>query len=142
MFSFKPKLHNSGKIGISGTGNRQKSRNARTKGKYWKDRNKQDLVVLFYCLMQPENIKKVIQWSPLCIIFKGKTKLLISYQNDQCIETITSYKLEHFWAALWTKKISFYKIAIFKWGWLSKFQSHRFWGDAHLSLGAAQAPPN
>ena len=39
------------------------------------------------------------------------------------------------------KKISFYKIAIFKIGWLSKFQSNRFWGDAHLSLGAAQAPP-
>ena len=33
-------------------------------------------------------------------------------------------------------------MAIRKMGWLSKFQSHRFWGDAHLSLEATQAPPN
>ena len=40
------------------------------------------------------------------------------------------------------KIISLLKIAILKMGWLSKFQSHRSWGDAHLNLGAAQAPPN
>ena len=40
------------------------------------------------------------------------------------------------------KYFSLLKIAILKMGWLSKFQSHRSWGDAHLSLGAAQAPPN
>ena len=40
------------------------------------------------------------------------------------------------------KKFSLLKIAILKMGWLSKFQSHRSWGDAHLSFGAAQAPPN
>ena len=40
------------------------------------------------------------------------------------------------------KKFSLLKIAILKMGWLSKFQSHRSWGDAHLSLGPAQAPPN
>jgi len=27
-------------------------------------------------------------------------------------------------------------------GWLSKFHSDRSWGDARLSLGPAQAPPN
>ena len=31
------------------------------------------------------------------------------------------------------KKFSLLKIAILKMGWLSKFQSHRSWGDAHLS---------
>ena len=40
------------------------------------------------------------------------------------------------------KKIFLLKIAILEMGWLSKFQSHRSWEDAHLSLGAAQAPPN
>ena len=35
------------------------------------------------------------------------------------------------------KRIFLLKIAISKMGWLSKFQSHRSWGDAHLSLGAA-----
>ena len=39
------------------------------------------------------------------------------------------------------KKFSLLKIAILKMGWLSKFQSHRSWGDAHLSFGVAQAPP-
>ena len=34
------------------------------------------------------------------------------------------------------------KIMILKTGWLSKFQSQRSWGDAPLSLEAAQAPPN
>ena len=33
------------------------------------------------------------------------------------------------------KKFPLLKIAILKMGWLSKFQSHRSWGDAHLSLG-------
>ena len=40
------------------------------------------------------------------------------------------------------KNLSLLKIAILKMGLLSKFQSHRSWGDAHISLGAAQAPPN
>ena len=40
------------------------------------------------------------------------------------------------------KKFSLLKITILKMGWLSKFQSHRSWGDAHISLGTAQAPPN
>ena len=40
------------------------------------------------------------------------------------------------------KIFSLFKIAILKMGWLSKFQSHRSWGDAHLSFGAAKAPPN
>ena len=46
--------------------------------------------------------KKIIQWSPLWIIFKGKIK--ISCRNNQCIETIIFCKLDHFWAALRTKK--------------------------------------
>ena len=37
-------------------------------------------------------------------IFKGKIKMPISYQNDQRIETIIFCKLDHFSAALWTKK--------------------------------------
>ena len=38
--------------------------------------------------------------------FQGKKwKSLISCQNDQRIETIIFCKLDHFWAALWTKKI-------------------------------------
>ena len=41
-----------------------------------------------------------------------------------------------------SKKFSLLKITILKLGWLSKFQSLRSWGDAHLSLGVAQAPPN
>ena len=65
MFSFKPNPHNSGKIGISGTGNGQKSNKCKEKGKYCKDRNKQDLVVLFYCLMLPENKKSHPMVPPL-----------------------------------------------------------------------------
>ena len=38
--------------------------------------------------------------------FQGKKKkLLISCHNNQYIETIIFCKLDHFWAALWTKKI-------------------------------------
>ena len=36
---------------------------------------------------------------------------------------------------------SLLKIVILKMGWLSKFQSHRSWGDAHLVWGRRKRPP-
>ena len=75
--------------------------------------------------------------------FQGKNK------NRSSLARTISESRWSFFANLTTferrsglKKISLLKIAILKMGWLSKFQSHRSWGDAHLSLGAAQAPPN
>ena len=116
-----------------------------SKSWFWEGKNSWWLtskLVLFYRLMQPEN-KKSHPMVPHLHHFQRGTKKCSS------LTRMISASRRSFFANLSTferrsglKKISFYKIAIFKIGWLSKFQSHRFWGDAHLSLGAAQAPPN
>ena len=75
--------------------------------------------------------------------FQGKNK------KRSSLARIISASRQSFFANLTTferrsglKIFSLLKIAILKMGWLSKFQSHRSWGDAHLNLGAAQEPPN
>ena len=75
--------------------------------------------------------------------FQGRNK------NYSSLARTISASRRSFFANLttfeWRSGLKFFsilKIAILEMGWLSKFQSHRSWGDAHLSLGAAQAPPN
>ena len=75
--------------------------------------------------------------------FQGKNK------NCSSLARTISLSRQSFFAYLTTferrsglKKFAILKITILKMGLLSKFQSHRSWGDAHLSFGAAQAPPN
>ena len=74
--------------------------------------------------------------------FQGKNK------NCSSLARTISLSRRSFFAYLTTferrsglKKFAILKITILKMGFLSKFQSHRSWEDAHLSLGAAQAPP-
>ena len=49
--------------------------------------------------------KKTYNVPPFESFSMEKLILLISCQNDQHIEAIIFCKLDHFWAALWTKKI-------------------------------------
>ena len=67
-------------------------------------------------------------------IFQGKNN------NSSSLARRISTSRRSFFANLTTferhsglKKFSLLKIAILKMGWLSKFQSHRSWGDAHLN---------
>ena len=48
--------------------------------------------------------KKLSNGPPFGSFSMEKWKSLISCQNDQWVETIIFCKLDHFWAALWTKK--------------------------------------
>ena len=86
----------------------------------------------------------MLQWSPLWIVFKGKnTKWLISCQNDQRIERIIFCKLDHFWAALWTKKSLPSQNRVFENGVIVKMFKVIGPEEMLISIkGAAQAPPN
>ena len=91
-----------------------------------------------------ERKKKMLQWSPLWIVFKGKNK------NGSSLARTISASRGSFFANLITferrsglKNLCLRKIAILKMGCCFEFvQSHRSWGDTHFDWGAAQAPPN
>ena len=75
--------------------------------------------------------------------FQGKNKNCSSFARTISASRRSFFEnLDTFERRSRLKRFSLLKIAILEMGWLSKFQSHRSWGDAHLSLGAAQAPPN
>ena len=48
--------------------------------------------------------KKPSNGPPFGSFSREKLKLLISCQNNQCVKTIIFWKVDHFWATLWTKK--------------------------------------
>ena len=55
--------------------------------------------------IQQENVTKSSNGPPFGTFSREKWKLTISCQKDQRVETIIFGQLDHFWAALWTKKI-------------------------------------
>ena len=90
--------------------------------------------------MQQENENNLPMVPPLGY-FQGKNENCSSFAR-----TISASR-RSFFANLTTferhsglKKFSLLKITILKMGWLSKFQSHRSWGDAHLSFGRRKRP--
>ena len=92
--------------------------------------------------IQWENAKKNHPMVPPLDPFQGKNENCSSFAK-----TISTSR-RSFFANLNTferhsglKDFSLLKMAILKMWWLSKFQSHRSWGDDQLSLGVAQAPP-
>ena len=96
-----------------------------------------------YMVLSKKKMRKNHPMVPPLDHFQGKNKNCSSFTR-----TISASR-RSFFANLATferrsglKNFSLLKIAILKMGWLSKFQSQRSWGDAHLSLAAAQAPPN
>ena len=96
-----------------------------------------------YMILSNKKIEKNYPMVPPLDNFQWKNR------NRSSLARMISASRRSFFANLTTferpsglKKFSLLKIAILKMGWLSKFQSHRSWGDAHLSLGAAQAPPS
>ena len=59
-------------------------------------------IIGFYAV---KNGKKSSNGPPFGSFSREKKKTLISCQNDQCLRTIIFCKLDHFWAALWTKNL-------------------------------------
>ena len=90
-------------------------------------------------------MKKSSNGPPFGSFSREKLKTLISCKNDQRVKTIIFYKLDHFWAALWTKNLFPFQNRNFENGVWGDCQNFKVIGPEEMPIlvfGAAQAPQN